>query len=106
MKRFALAFCSSSLLALALSSASFAAPPAAPSGAAPLVQSGGDTAPPTASFPAFLAGAKLATTCDLTCTQARQQARADCRSDPSCTLGYFTCNEADPCASVYGCFCL
>jgi hypothetical protein len=116
MKRFALSVCGFALVALFLSSVSFAAAPAASPNATttPAVTAAcGETAVATADVPTFLAGlsgtagTKLATSCGITtCTQAHTVCRHDYCGGGSCTVASFFCNAADPCAFQCSCFCL
>jgi hypothetical protein len=106
MKRFMLSSCWSVVVTLALSPAMFATSPASPSGAPALVATCGETAAARATdVPSFLASIRLATTCTSTCSQERMTCRQEC-SEPSCSVGYFSCNPANPCAAVCQCFCL
>ncbi len=40
-----------------------------------------------------------------TCAEARKECRLAC-AEPSCTIGYFSCNPANPCGYDCSCFCL
>ncbi|HXU33636.1 MAG TPA: hypothetical protein VN851_23960 [Thermoanaerobaculia bacterium] len=42
--------------------------------------------------------------CD-TCIEARMECRAGCH-EALCSVGFFSCNPADPCGYACSCFCL
>ncbi len=107
MKRFVLSLCWLFVVTLALSPAMLAAPTTSPSAVPPLGAGAcGKTAATTvADIPSFLAGVRLATTCTSTCTDEHTACRQECR-DPSCSVGYFSCDPVNPCAAVCECFCL
>ena len=108
MKRFALSLCWFSLLTLALSSVSFAAPATSLPGAPALASACGGTAAATSDVQAFLAGLKPGVqqeaTCTATCDQERVVCRQECR-EILCSVGFFSCVPTNPCAFVCECFC-
>ena len=107
MKSFVVSLCWFVAVILALSSATFAADPASPLGNPALAVTCGETAAAAATdVPSFLAGVRLAATCTSTCTQERMLCRQQCNSDPSCSVGFFSCSPTNPCGAVCECFCL